>query len=299
MIPFNYHHLYYFHTIARCGTITKACEELRLAQPTLSAQLKAFENYLGVKLFDRDGRKLVLTDQGRYVLSYANEIFDTGKEFMDGLSDLSHRSGRMGIQIGASSLIPRSFLDSLVSLVFRLEPRAHVVVTENDMPKSLEALHAHQLDLVLTDAPYESIQDSKIESYLAGKIPIVFCAHPKLAAKIKRFPQDLDGFPMILPTSHSRVYRSVQEYFLAKRLKPQIIAEIQDVEIVRRMALDGLGAAALNLYTVRHAPGRSNLDVLGGAQKIGIEESIYLLVKKRKKHHPLIPKLIERFRIKV
>ena len=99
MIPFNYHHLYYFYTVARMGGISKARGELRLAQPTLSSQIKQFENFLNVKLFEREGKKLVLTDEGRSILSYAAEIFDTGKELIAHLGDISPR-GRPRIQIG-------------------------------------------------------------------------------------------------------------------------------------------------------------------------------------------------------
>ena len=99
MIPFNYHHLYYFYTIAKTGSITKACDTLRLAQPTLSAQLKQFENYLKVKLFEREKKKLILTEEGRQILFYATEIFDVGREMMDRIDDHSYK-GRINIQIG-------------------------------------------------------------------------------------------------------------------------------------------------------------------------------------------------------
>jgi len=98
MIPFNYHHLYYFYTIAQSGSVSLAAKELRLAQPTLSAQLKQFESYLEKKLFLREGRKLILTDDGREVLSYAKAIFDLGKEFMDRQGDLL-KKGRIRIQV--------------------------------------------------------------------------------------------------------------------------------------------------------------------------------------------------------
>ena len=60
----NYHHLFYFWTVVRTGSITKACEELRLAPPTVSAQLKSFEDQLGEKLLKRSGRNLVPTEIG-------------------------------------------------------------------------------------------------------------------------------------------------------------------------------------------------------------------------------------------
>ena len=99
MIPFNYHHLYYFYVIAKEGSISKATQQLRLAQPTLSSQLKQFENFLNVKLFIRENRNLILTEEGHRVLEYAKMIFDIGRELKDRMVDLNHK-GRIRIQIG-------------------------------------------------------------------------------------------------------------------------------------------------------------------------------------------------------
>ena len=83
----NYHHLLYFWTVAREGSVTKASEILGLAQPTVSGQLKALEESLDEKLFARSGRRLVLTDVGRTVYRYADEIFSLGRELQSTLKD--------------------------------------------------------------------------------------------------------------------------------------------------------------------------------------------------------------------
>ena len=83
----NYHHLLYFWTVAKAGSITAACSQLHLAQPTISAQLRNLENALGRKLFTRAGRHLVLTEAGRLVYRYADEIFSLGRELLDTLKD--------------------------------------------------------------------------------------------------------------------------------------------------------------------------------------------------------------------
>ena len=91
MIPLNYHHLYYFYVIAKEGSVSKAAKTLRLAQPTLSAQLKQFESFLDKKLFERENRKLKLTEDGHRILGYAKSIFDLGQELMDHVGDLSQK----------------------------------------------------------------------------------------------------------------------------------------------------------------------------------------------------------------
>ena len=79
----NYHHLLYFWTVVREGTIARAGEKLHLGQPAISTQLRRLEVSLGQKLFQKSGRKLELTEQGRMVYRYADEIFTLGRELLD------------------------------------------------------------------------------------------------------------------------------------------------------------------------------------------------------------------------
>lgn len=296
MLPFNYHHLYYFYTIAKEGSISKACEKLHLAQPTLSSQLKQFETYLNLKLFEREGKKLRLSDEGRYILSYAAEIFDTGRELMDGLGDRSHK-GRLKIQIGVSTFIPTSVVDALLRFLLKIKPEVYISVQEDTTEVMIENLRTHQLDLMLTDTPIQSSVEGEIENHLISRIPVVLCAHASIAKKYTRIPQDLDGAPIILPTTQSQIYQSMQEYFIAHRIKPRIVAEIQDVELVRRLVLTGVGIAPLNQFTVTQAPSKKPLVILDRKSSHNIFDNIYLLIKKRKKNHPLIPKIIGLFKL--
>lgn len=298
MIPFNYHHFFYFYTIAQTGSVSKASEKLRLAQPTLSAQLKQFENYLNLKLFQREGKRLVLTDEGRYLLSYAKEIFNIGQELMDNLSDLSHK-GRLRIQIGVSNYTPKSFVDAFLQFILKTNSSVYMSVHEDKTEKMIDDLRKHVLDLVLTDTPSFDLAQDEIENHLVGKIPIVFCAHPKIARRYSKIPRDLHQAPLILPTAQSQVYQAVQEYFISKHIEPKIIAEIEDVELVRRLVLKGIGIAPLNEFTAKLAPSREPLVILDKNSKINIFENIYLLVRKRKKSHPLLPQILKQFKISI
>ncbi|HOY10532.1 MAG TPA: LysR family transcriptional regulator [Candidatus Omnitrophota bacterium] len=298
MIPFNYHHLFYFYTIAKTGSITKACETLRLAQPTLSAQLKQFENYLKVKLFEREKKKLILTEEGRQILFYATEIFNVGREMMDRIDDHSHK-GRIRIQLGVSHFVPRAAVDALLKFIFKIDPDVHVSVYENTINHLMEALESHQQDIVLSDTILPGHIEKDIEHHFVAKIPISFCAHPSIAKKYKNIPKDLNGAPIILPTIQSQAYQSIQDYFITHKIKPRIIGEIQDVELIRRLVLSGIGIAPINQFTVTQAPAKEPIVILNPRAKPTIFESIYLLTKVRKKKHPLIPKIIDQFRISV
>lgn len=298
MIPFNYHHLFYFYTIAKTGSIIRACDILRLAQPTLSAQLKQFENYLKVKLFEREKRKLVLTEEGRQILFYATEIFDVGREMMDRIDDHSYK-GRIKIQLGVSRFVPRAVVDELLRFLFKISPEVLVSVHEDKINHLMEALESHQQDIVLSDTILPGFIEKEIEHHLLIKIPVLFCARPSIAKKYKNLPKDLNGAPIILPTIQSQAYQAIQDYFITHKIKPKIVGEIQDVELVRRLVLSGIGIAPINRFTIAQAPAREPLAILNPRAKPTIFESIYLLTKIRKKKHPLVPKIIDQFRISI
>jgi LysR family transcriptional activator of nhaA len=296
MIPFNYHHLYYFYSIAKLGSISKACEKLHLSQPTLSTQLKQFENHLKIKLFERENKKLILTEEGRHLLFYATEIFDIGDEMLDSLGDVAQK-GRMKIQIGISHHVPRSVVDELLMFLLKIEPGVYISLHEDNEDLLSEGLKTHQLDIALSDSIAQTYAEKDIECQMIAKIPVVFCAHSSLARKYKNIPNDLNGAPVILPTAHSQVYMAIQDYFVTHKIKPRIVGEIQELEIIRRLVLSGVGIAPLNKLTVLRAPGKESLVILDKTEKYSIFDKVYLLTKTRKKKHPLVPKIVDQFHI--
>lgn len=296
MLPFNYHHLYYFYTIARLGSVTRASAELRIGQPALSTQVRRFEQFFNTRLFERQGRSLRLTDEGQYVYAYAKDIFDLGREFKDGFSDLGHRGGRVAMQIGLSQTVPKSFADSLLHFLLKTAPDLHLTVREAGTSTLIDQIKAHSLDLVLSDEPGPSDPSAAMDTHLVGEVPVVLCARADKARAYARIPKDLDGAPLILPID-SRTGRAVREYFIAQKVRPRIIAEVEDVELVRRLVLTGAGIAPLNLHTALHAPSRSKLAILGDRSVLGLSERTYVLTMRRKKRHPLVTRVLEDFRV--
>lgn len=287
MIPFNYHHLYYFYTIAKTGSVSLAAKRLRLAQPTLSAQLKQFESFLEKKLFEREGRRLVLTNEGHQVLGYAEAIFDLGKELMDRQGDFS-KKGRIRFQIGVDSLISKTIVYMLIQHLFKVSPEVFIVVDENRTDDLIRALKDHQLDLILSDQLPLRQHEEELDYQLLAKIPIFFCAHPKFKAIARGFPKSLGKAPVILPTASSASAQAVKNFFLEHGIEPHIAGEIRDVEIVRRLVLDGAGIAPLNLLTIQKAPASKKLLVLKSGKEAILEEKIYAISKKRKNPHALL-----------
>ncbi|MGE0616913.1 MAG: LysR family transcriptional regulator, partial [Bacteriovoracia bacterium] len=117
----NYHHLFYFRAIANEGGIARAAAKLRLGQPTLSTQLRQLEETLGVALFERRNRKMVLTEAGLAALDYANEIFRLGDELLEVMKDKTV-DNKTHLQIGALDSVPKSVILSLAKAAYRIGP---------------------------------------------------------------------------------------------------------------------------------------------------------------------------------
>lgn len=296
MIHFNYHHLYYFYMIAEEGSVTQAAKKLRLAQSSLSMQLGQFEAFLEKKLFSREGKKLFLTEEGRHVFNYAKAIFNLGDELADSLGDRA-RKGQLRIEIGVTNFVPKSFADTLLHFLYAQNEIPYIKLVEKNLNSMIKDLSVHKLDMILSDVSYKAPSEHGIQNHILAKIPVLLCGSEKLTSKVKRFPEDLAKVPMILPTAQSRTYHLLHDYFLVHEIKPHIIAEVQDLELVRRLVLSGKGIAPINTVTISNAPSKDKLTVIKKSSLLEIYDTIYLIKKERKNPHPLVTKIIKNFKV--
>jgi LysR family transcriptional activator of nhaA len=295
MIHLNYHHLYYFHVVAKMGSIAKACESLLLSQPTISLQLKGLEAQLSCKLFERQGRGLRLTEDGRFVQDYAESIFRLGQELTDSLKDRKP-GGKVSVQLGVVAGTPRAFSHSLVEGALSLSRSAHAEMHEGTLDALIKDLLEHRLDLVLSDRVYSGKGREGLRFELAGRAPIVFAANAQLAKRCGATPQSLARVPWILPSAPAQVYVDVVNLLARWRIQPLIVAEVSDVEVARRLALAGRGITPLNAYTVSVSMPRGKL-VTVGPKRSGISEPVYLIAAKRRWMNPVAAELLETYRL--
>lgn len=296
MIPLNYHHLYYFYIIAKEGSVSKAAKILRLAQPTLSAQLKQFESFLDKKLFERENRTLKLTEEGHRILGYAKSIFDLGQELMDQVGDLREKD-RIHIQIGISNFIPKTFADLLLAFLLETDPKVQITLIEDRIETLLIQLEDHLLDIVFHDATISPVLAKSTKQNLIANLPVVFCASSTVAKKLGKFPSCLNQAPLILPTAPSQVAFAVREFLLSNKIQPYALGEIQDIELVRRLVLRGMGIAPLNSLTISQAPAKEKLHTLNSPARSTISEKIYALTQPRKNPHPLVVQILNDFKV--
>ncbi|MBY0400440.1 transcriptional activator NhaR [Myxococcota bacterium] len=293
----NYHHLLYFWTIARTGSVSAAAAELRLAQPTLSGQLRVLEDQLEKKLFERSGRRLVLTDVGREVYRYADEIFALGRELMDTVRGRPTGQARR-LLVGVADVVPKLVAFRLLEPALRLAEPVRLVCREDDSDRLMADLAVQALDLVISDAPIAPSLKVRAFSHLLGESGISFFAAPGLANAHRRgFPASLNGAPMLLPVDSTMLRRSLDRWFDAQAIRPQIVSEFEDSALLK-----AFGHAGVGIFpgpTIIEAQIRRQYGVTVVGRTDAVTERFYAITVDRKIKDPAIAAISEAAREKL
>lgn len=241
MKSLNYKHLHYFWTVAKAGGIARASERLHLTPQTVSGQLSLFETMLGYKLFARVGRRLELSDAGRVLLSYADEIFALGEE----LESVMHHptEGLMRqFRVGVADAVPKSIAYRLLEPAVRLPEPPFMVCREGKIASLLAELAVHRLDLVIADSAIPATVSIKGFSHLLGESDMTFFAAAQLARKHKgTFPQCLDGAPILLPGEDAAVRPRLMQWFDKMRVHPRTVGQFDDGALMKAFGKVGIG----------------------------------------------------------
>jgi LysR family transcriptional activator of nhaA len=290
----NYQHLFYFWHVAREASITRACEKLHLAQPTISGQLAVFEQAIGQKLFQKNGRKLVLTDTGQMVFRYADEIFSLGRELSNTLKGQSAASG-MRLVVGVSDALPKLAVYRLIAPAFAIPERVQVLCYEDKAERLLNEMALHSVDLVLSDAPLSPSNHAKAFSYLLGESSITVFAAPKLAAIYRPdFPASLSGAPFVLPTSNTALRRSLDQWFDDAGISPSIRAEIEDSALIKTFGSGGTGLFVAPTSVAAEIQQQYAVEAIGAID--AVTERFYAITMRRTLKHPAVTAILDHAR---
>ncbi|MEZ4740878.1 MAG: LysR substrate-binding domain-containing protein [Bdellovibrionota bacterium] len=291
----NYHHLYYFYVIACEGGITEATKKLRLAQSTLSTQLKKFEDIIGYSLFERKNRKLTLTDVGKRVFEYAHEIFSLGEELRNSLVSFED-SLKDSITLGIMDSIPKKLGRKIVDLITKEHGRnTTITIIEESLPTLCTKLENHKIDLILAnDKPPNDDQTSKFYHKLVGELQVDFVTTSSLLELRKDYPRSLNDKPMIMPGKNSQLRNEVIDYLRIKHLQPRIIAEVDDLELQKMLVIDGHGFTALPLMAAEEELRSGKLVRL--SETPICHENLWLISAHRLVNNPISKMLFNTFR---
>lgn len=287
----NYHHLFYFKTIAEEGSVSKAAEKLHLGQPTLSAQLKQFEDTLGVQLFERQHKKLVLTEQGKVALDYSKNIFRMGSEMYEVLHDRL-KPLRPSLHLGALDSVPKQIVLQLVKHAFRISP-CQITLSEGKSDELTRELISHKMDLMVTNFLPSGTDAKGLYPKSITKKNVAFYGAPKFKALRKGFPNSISGIPMIFPTYDSRIRQDLDHWAKLNKIELNIIIESQDISVKKLMAVSELGLIPTATHTVTGQMLRGELVEIGQLQ--GVYEELFLVTAQRKIENLIASKLRDSF----
>ncbi|MBI5631322.1 MAG: LysR family transcriptional regulator [Elusimicrobia bacterium] len=299
MIPLNYHHLFYFWTVARAGSIAAAKGRLRLSQPTLSAQLKELERSCRTSLFDRGKKGMSLTAQGRRVFEYCERIFIPGEELAALLEN--GFTAPPVLHVGIQARVPKEVVVGILEFARSADRRVRVAAFNAGQEELAAGLQRQSFELVVSCARLTISSVPAIRSRLVADLPVAFVASPPIARLVKRFPAQLSRVPMLLRPREHPIRGQVDRYLNARGVVASVEAELEDADVIRRLAVKGRGVAALSLLVVKPDLEAGRLVKLH-ERRTGIRERVWLSSGRSPSRNPavrrMVAALMERFRMR-
>jgi LysR family transcriptional activator of nhaA len=282
----NYHHLRYFWIVAKEGSLARAAERLRVSQPSISGQIRELEAAFGQRLFRKEGRKNVLTEAGRMVQRYADEIFSLGGELLNALHERPTESA-MRVRVGLTDSFPKLVGNEILKPLFSLGRAVQVICREGKPEDLIAQLAAHRLDIVLADEPPSSSVNIRVFDHRLGDSGCLFAASRKLAAVLEGgFPGSLEGAPALLPAGNAPLRRAVETWLRDHGVKPRVVAEFEDPALMKVMAAEGRGLVVLPAAGSAVALKRYGLRIFGRAG--GCRVSFHAFTAERRIEHPAV-----------
>jgi LysR family transcriptional activator of nhaA len=286
MNQLNLKHLRYFWIVASNGTIARASELLHLTPQTISGQLRELEEQVGTKLFRKTGRNLVLTDTGRTVFSYADEMFRIGNELQDVIAGRTSGSA-LTFNVGIAMVVPKLLAYRVLEPVLKMDEPVRLVCHEAPLVDLLADLSVHKLDMVLADSPLNPALNIRAYNHLLGESGISFFATRAEARKYTaKFPRSLDGASFLMPSMDSLLRRSLESWLENQNIRPVVVAEFED-----RALMKAFGEAAAGIFTSPitvedDVSAKYGVKVIGRANEV--TESFYAISAERRIKHPAV-----------
>ena len=282
----NYHHLRYFHAVAREGSLRRAADKLRISQPSICAQVKQLESALGETLYHRSGRSIMLTDFGRLIYGYAEEIFALGSELLT-IAKRTPTTRTLRLQIGIVDSFPKLLSLDILRPIFAHHPPVRVTCSEGKLEDLLGQLASHRLDALLADEPPPSNVKVKTFCHSLGKSGVTFCASPALSKKLRaRFPQNLHEAPMLLPTQNTALRRDLEKWFRSTEIEPVVVGDFEDAALAKIVATEDIGITVVPTVIESEAIERYGFVPVGRTTECQIQ--LYLITAERRIEHPVV-----------
>jgi len=291
MAHINLKHLRYFWAVASHGSIARASKVLHLTPQTISGQLRELEDQIGAKLFAKTGRNLMLTDTGRLVFSYADDMFRISDELQDVLAGRTPGGG-LTLHVGIAMVVPKLLAHRVLAPAMRMPEPVRLVCIEKPLVDLLADLSVHKLDLVLADSPLNPALNIRAYNHPLGESPITFFAAGGQAARWRAgFPASLDGAPMLMPTASSALRRALDLWFDRHKVKPRMVAEIEDRALMKTFGEAGVGVFTSPQAVEEDVLSKYAVEVIGRTDEV--TERFYAISAERRIKHPAVSAITE------
>lgn len=284
----NFNHLRYFWAVAHEGSLTRAAEHMNLSQSAVSVQIHKLEQQMGHALFDRVGKKLVLTEAGRIALDYADTVFKAGDELISTMQGQPIDS-RQVLRVGALTTLSRNFqLEFLRPLVGRSD--VELIVRSGNLRDLLAQLEAHTIDVVLANSAAPRDARSSLRNHLLNEQPVSLVGRPRADGRKFRFPDDLRSEPLLLPSLDSDIRVAFDRVLERAGIRPVIVAEVDDMAMLRLLAREREGVTLVPPIVVRDELEAGIL--VEHCQIPEVSESFYAIVQARRFANQLLVGLL-------
>lgn len=287
----NYKQLHHFWKVAKAGSIARAAEQLSLAPQTISAQIGTLEKALGTELFSRVGRRLELTAAGQLTLSYADEIFQIGRELEETVRNRPGSSDML-FRVGVADVVPKSIAYHLLAPALKSTGRVRLICREDKLDRLFAELAIHKMDLVIADRPLPSELGVKGYSHALGRTPIAFYAVRVLAARYRKdFPRSLQGAPMLIPSDGATIMGGLTRWFSEHKIEPRIVGEFDDTALMKAFGKAGAGIFPAPTVLANEIRSQYEAEIIGRADSVAAK--YYAISVERKLTHPAVVAISE------
>jgi LysR family transcriptional activator of nhaA len=290
----NHHHLFHFWMVVREGGVTRASEKLNVSQPTVSGQLRELQHALGEKLLVRSGRTVVLTDVGRTVYRYADEIFTLGRELQEAVKGRVTHPARLAV--GVTMVVPKLVAYQILEPALELPEPIQLDCVQERPERLVAELAIYSLDLVLADTPAPPAVKVRAYNHLLGECGVSVFGTDQLATLYRRrFPRSLNGAPFLLPSGDSGLRLSLEDWFRGQGLRPRVVGTFEDSALI-----DAFGRAGAGLFALPSAI-ESQVRRQYGVRLVGrldsVRQRFYAITVERQVRNPAVIAISERARM--
>ena len=265
----------------------RAGEQLHTTPQTLSGQIKLLEDWLGRKLFRKNGRNLELTEDGHLALGYADQIFALGSELETAIRQAHGGQRVLEFKVGVADSVTKSIAYHLLEPALAIAEPVRLICHEGKFPDLLAQLALNRLDLVIADEPMSKRLNVKAFNHPLGSASMSFFCAPSLKGQLKGpFPQCLNGFPLLIPGAHASVRQQLEGWLTRHHIQPRIIGEFDDGALMNAFGRQGRGAFMAPTVMEQDTVAQFGVEVIG--RSVELVDEFYAVSVQRRITHPCV-----------